>query len=58
MTPKEERALMEKWSPGSTTAEKFSKMKSGHMVISGLGGLNKICFSGVIRPYWNGLRSQ
>lgn len=58
MTPKEERTLMEEWSPGSTTAEKFSKMRSGHMVISGLGGLNKICFSGVIRPDWNGLRSE
>lgn len=58
MTPKGERALREEWSPGSTTAEKFSKMRSGHMVISGVGGLNKICFGGVIKLDWNGLRSE
>lgn len=58
MTPKEERALREEWSPGCTIAEKFNKMRSGHTVISGLGVLNKICFGGVIRPDWIGLRSE
>lgn len=60
MTPKKkkERALMEEWSIGSTTAEKFTKMRPGHMVISGLGGFNQICFSGVIWSDWNGFRSE
>lgn len=30
MKSKEERASREQWSPGSTAAEKSSKMKSGH----------------------------
>lgn len=49
---------MEEWSIGSTTAEKFTKMRPGHMVISGLGGFNQICFSGVIWSDWNGFRSE
>lgn len=57
-TKKKERALMEEWSIGSTTAEKFTKMRPGHMVISGLGGFNQICFSGVIWSDWNGFRSE
>ena len=48
MQLKEERALREEWSSGSTAAEKSSKTRSGHMSISGLGGPNKSCFGGVL----------
>lgn len=58
MTPKEDRASRKEWSPGSTAAEKSSKVRFGHMVISDLGGLNKSCFGGIIRADWNGLRSE
>lgn len=48
MQLKEERALREKWLPRSTAAEKSSKTRSGHMVTSGLSGLSKSCFDGIV----------
>ena len=54
--PKEEKPSREEWSLRSdAAAEKPSEMRSGHMVISGLGGLCENCFGGVIRPDWNEL---
>ena len=53
--PKEEKPSREEWSLRSDAAEKPSEMRSGHMVISGLGGLCESCFGGVIRPDWNEL---
>lgn len=58
VTPRGKKASWEEWSPGSTAVEKCSKMRSGHMVISGLGKLNKSYFGGRIRSDWSGLRSE
>lgn len=45
-------------SPESTAAEKSSRMRSGFMVISGIGSLNKSCFGGASRPDWKEFRSE
>lgn len=56
MKPKEEKSSREQWSLSSTAAEKSSKTKSGHMVISGLVGLTESCFGGVTG--WNNKATQ